>query len=345
MNKTAILTLDYEIFGNGSGNIFTNLIEPMNGLFDIANEYNVKYTIFFEAIEFLRIKQEFERGNDQGYDSNPIDAVEDQIKLAYLQGHDVQLHIHPQWANASWSDQGWKVDNAHWALGSFGKDELDLIDLIAEGKNYLESIIRQVAPDYKCIALRAGAYSLQPSGRVAKAMKKLDIIIDSSVVPGAVNIAARSPFDYSNIDSNWDYWKAKDNLEISDDGPLLELPLAVFPLRRYKKLLSLSAIRSRLSNTKSSMETLNAKTGNNSGIIQKIKYILGIEPQTWDFCILPKTVERTFLKRAGRSKKQLFVLVGHPKGFNDAIPYKWLLKVMTKSFRFKTISNIYHQFM
>lgn len=341
MNKTAILTLDYEIFGNGSGNIFTNLIEPMESLLNIANEYNVKYTIFFEAIEFLRIKQEFEGGNSQGYDSNPIVVVEEQIRNAYLEGHDVQLHIHPQWANASWSEGKWILDNNHWALGSFGKDKKDLVSLILEGKNYLESIIKQVAPNYKCLVIRAGAYSLQPSERVAKAMADLDILVDSSIVPGAVNSASRSPFDYSDIDQTLDYWWSKDRLEISQPGNLCELPLAVFPLRRYKKLLSLSAIRSRLRNKASSLETLNAKTGKDKGFLGKVRYVTGVEFQTWDFCILPKAVHKLFLSKAERSEKKIYVLVGHPKGFQDASPYRWLLREMKGKFSFETISSIY----
>ena len=50
--KNIILTLDYELYGNGSGNVFRHIIEPTEKILSIAERYNVKITIFFEVIEY-----------------------------------------------------------------------------------------------------------------------------------------------------------------------------------------------------------------------------------------------------------------------------------------------------
>lgn len=42
------------------------------------------------------------KGNRMGYDHNPVVAMENQLKQAYAKGHDIQLHLHPQWVDAVW---------------------------------------------------------------------------------------------------------------------------------------------------------------------------------------------------------------------------------------------------
>jgi hypothetical protein len=112
-----ILTLDYELWGDGSGNVFHQIIEPTNRILNICDENKIKITIFFEAIEYLKLKDEWEKGNSMGYDKNPIKAIEAQLQNAALNGHDIQLHIHPQWVNAKYVNDKWEVDFSNWRLG------------------------------------------------------------------------------------------------------------------------------------------------------------------------------------------------------------------------------------
>ena len=48
--KKILLTLDYELYGNGTGNIYTHIIKPTNSILAIANKYNAKLTIFVEIV-------------------------------------------------------------------------------------------------------------------------------------------------------------------------------------------------------------------------------------------------------------------------------------------------------
>ena len=42
--RTLFLTLDYELYGNGSGDVFHHIIEPTDRILKIAEKYNAKLT-------------------------------------------------------------------------------------------------------------------------------------------------------------------------------------------------------------------------------------------------------------------------------------------------------------
>lgn len=46
-----VSSLDYEIFGNGSGDMMRDVIQPTNRLLDICDRHNAKMTIMFEVGE------------------------------------------------------------------------------------------------------------------------------------------------------------------------------------------------------------------------------------------------------------------------------------------------------
>ena len=74
--KRLLLTLDYELFGDGSGDVFKHIVEPTNSVLEVAERYGAKITVFFEVVEYWRLKQEWESGNHMGYDNNPVEAME-----------------------------------------------------------------------------------------------------------------------------------------------------------------------------------------------------------------------------------------------------------------------------
>ena len=46
--KSLVLTLDYELYGNGSGNVFQHIIAPTEKILQLADKYNAKITIFLK---------------------------------------------------------------------------------------------------------------------------------------------------------------------------------------------------------------------------------------------------------------------------------------------------------
>lgn len=198
--KNIILTLDYELYGNGSGNVFRHIIEPTEKILSIAERYNVKITIFFEVIEYWKLKEEWEKGNRMGYDRNPVVAMENQLKQAYAKGHDIQLHLHPQWVDAVWEKDGWKVNLNKWRLGDYeGSGDNSLRSLLKRGKDTIE---RLIGDNYQCEVLRAGGYNIQPSETLIKAMRQVGLRADSSIYPGGKETGSLSRYDYSMVKDN-----------------------------------------------------------------------------------------------------------------------------------------------
>lgn len=343
MMKSLIFTLDYELYGNGSGNVFTHIIEPTNKILEIADKYNAKITFFFEVVEYWKLKEEWGKGNYMGYTENPIIAMEEQLKHAYSNGHDIQLHIHPQWVDAKWDKGKWTVNNKQWRLGEYeGVGEDSLLSIIKRGKETIESIIGN---SYKCQAIRAGGYNAQPSDKIIAAMKECGLKADSSLVPGAKESGSLSRYNYTHIPNNLGFWYCQNDFEnqTNDKTGLLELPIVAFPIIRLQKYLSKDRIKSLLQNRKSAQEAFEAKTNTNAksnGLLSKFKYFFEKESQTWDFCLFSKGMHRKFLQQISKQKdRNVFVLVGHPKSFVSGNGFEYVLDKTKKEYRFINIST------
>ena len=347
--KSLILTLDYELYGNGSGNIYTHIIEPTERILALAEEYNAKITFFVEVVEFWRIEDEWLKGNTMGYEHNPIEDIRKQLQKAHKQGHDVQLHIHPQWSDAEYKDGAWKVNLDDWRLGGYEKEgRYSLLNLLKEGKKTLEQWITPIDKEYKCIALRAGGYNIQPSQGIVTAMKEAGLVIDSSIYPGGKETGTLSNYDYSNIAKEKEFWQAGNELEKEGENGIYELPIVAFPIPRWKKFASIERIKSLLKNRKSAKDSFEAKTssgdGKKSSKLDKIKYFFGQEWQTWDYCLFSASLHNEFLKEIEKQhSRKVFTLVGHPKGYMGGSGFKHLLSKTKDKYKFITINELHNQ--
>lgn len=331
--KKILLTLDYELFGNGSGDVFKHIIEPTEKILSIAEKYNARLTIFFEVIEYWQLKNEWNKGNTMGYAENPIDAIENQIRQAVSKGHDVQLHLHPQWVDAVWKDGKWYVNENDWRLGGYEKEgEYSLMGLFKKGKQTLEEMIKPLKADYVCNMVRAGGYCVQPSDRIVDVMRETGFHYDSSVHPGGIETGRRQFFDFTQFPDNVGLWHCGRSVEeIVSKSDIIELPIAGLNIMRVRKFLSIGRIVALMNNKTNSKETLEAKTSGGSRI-SKISYFFGRECQTWDYCLLPKSLHKSFMRKIIRQKdRNVFVLVGHPKSlFDDGKNFEWLLRKLTQ---------------
>ena len=341
--KKLVLTLDYELYGDGSGDVFKHIIEPTNCILNIARQENIKFTIFFEVVEYWKLKAEWERGNKMGYSENPITAIENQLLQAYKEGHDIQLHIHPQWVNAYWEKDKWNVNFEEWRLGDYkGFGEMSLEKLLQKGKETIEKLITPVDNSYRCIALRAGGYNIQPSMRIVEAMKKNGLVVDSSIYPGGKENTFLSKYDYSSIPPEYGYWSVGKQLEDVGNSNIIEVPITAYPIVRWQKYISVERIKAILRNTKSAKYTFDSKTSSNRhGNFQKIGFFFEEEWQTWDFCLFSKSMHRRFLSYMHTNNRDVYVLVGHPKSFLGSGAFAYLLTKINKRFDILTIRQLY----
>lgn len=348
--KQILLTLDYELFGNGTGDVFKHIIFPTEYMLQIAQKYEARFTFFFEVIEYWHIKEEWENGNNMGYDVNPVRAMEDQIRDAVKHGHDVQLHLHPQWIDAYWQDGKWHVSEKDWRLGDYDKDgEYSLKELFARGKKTLENIIQPIKPDYVCNSIRAGGYCVQPSEQIVKVMRETGFQYDSSVCPGGFESGRRQFFDYTRLPDNIGHWCCGNSVEdIVMDSNIVELPIVVMDVVRLRKYMSVGRAAALLKNPKAASETFYAKISNTKkqSKIQRVRnricYFFNKECQTWDYCLLSKSLHKEFIRKIESQKnRNIYVLVGHPKSLYDGGEnFDWLLKQMKgKNYTFTTIND------
>lgn len=343
------LTLDYELFGDGSGDIFKDIIHPTDKILALCEQSNAKITIFFEVVEYWKIKSEWDNGNVMGYVDDPILAIEQQIIQAFSNGHDVQLHIHPQWLQSHYDDK-WNVSDK-WRMNDIPLTSLSSQDLVLEtvlqqGKDILESLLQPISAQYQCNIFRAGGFNILPSQPIIEVLNKLNFKMDSSVFPGGYEQNSETSIDFRSLDNQKPFWFIHDGDVLSQintetDG-LIEIPTFSLPIRRYKKY-DLSRIKALLRNKSSVTKTLKSKVANKS-FVEKFMYFIEQEFITWDFCLFNKTKMQTFITYTQKLQNQSdayhpLVLIGHSKGFSSDEALKYLL-LPKHGYHFITLSTV-----
>src|ERR1039457_1927212 len=106
-----IFTLDYEIHGNGEGCPHELMIEPTERLLRLFGEYGAKLTIMADVAEILKFKEFPSQNARDDYHYQDIIA---QLRGAVSGGHDVQLHLHASYFNATHDGQKWVQDWAEY---------------------------------------------------------------------------------------------------------------------------------------------------------------------------------------------------------------------------------------
>ncbi|RUT77884.1 hypothetical protein [Ancylomarina longa] len=321
------LTIDYELFGSGKGDVFQHIIEPTNQLLDFCLEFDIKLTIFFEVVEYWKIKENYENGVAMGYEKSPADAMVEQIQRAYQLGHDIQLHLHPQWIDAKYENEEWILNLDYWRLPDVPDQANDTIsmglkELIWKGKQEIESILHPINPAFQCNIIRAGGYNIDPSDRLLKALKENSFLADSSVYYGGYANGKLSRYNYRHIPETKPYWFTEPDSLIRWNGfksGFLELPIFAKKMKRIYKYDGIR-IRSALKNKKNALEKFK-NNSNKKSKWQTIRFLMEEEAITWDFCLFSKSKMSRFLRAAQQVERNSesdfhpFVLVGHPKDF------------------------------
>jgi len=146
-----ILTLDYEIFGDGTGDVKKHMVKPTERIINVCNKHKVPLVVMLDVVEYMKfIEYDEWLCNDLEY--SPARLIEDQIKKIFSEGHDVQLHIHHQWADAEYKNKHWMIKN--WDESIAKLSEREISDLIYLAKSQLEDLLRKIRPNYFCTSLR-----------------------------------------------------------------------------------------------------------------------------------------------------------------------------------------------
>ncbi len=216
-----LLTLDYELHGNGTGDPYDVMVEPTDRMLADFDEFGAVLTIMPDVPALLKFR---EYAESTGTDRFSYEKICEQLRRALGTGHDVQLHMHSSRFNARWEDERW--------VGDLAEDNIAVLELerISEmlriGKEYLEELLTPVDAGYRCTAFRAPAWTMQPSKNMLIALADNGFEIDTSVFKyGKMNTNIQ--FDYSGAESEVVPWPASEsNVCLRDpDGKILEIPI------------------------------------------------------------------------------------------------------------------------
>lgn len=207
-----LFTLDYEIYGNGEGALQQLVWQPANELQRVFEVAAAKLVVFVEAAELETIEI---AGSDPA-----IHDVKNQLRELHRRGHEIALHLHPQWCNAKYRQGQWELDNAEYNLCVLPPARIEYIvdRAIVWLRNTLDD------PDYAPVSFRAGNWLFQPTGAVAQVLAAKGVKVDSSVFKGGLQ--RRHRLDYRAARRNGWHWRFRDEVNDPDaNGAMLELPI------------------------------------------------------------------------------------------------------------------------
>lgn len=234
--RSICLTEDHEIFGNGSGDVRRHIIEPAERMARVCEKFGVPLTVFFEAEEYLA----YERERDAlvaawGYD--PAAELRAQAIDLVKRGHDLQLHLHPEWV-------GSRFENGHWVLRHDRPTVDSLFDFQEETSAYIgarkaviDGFYEAAGSPRRVTAYRCGAFCAQPGKKLLRALAEHGITIDSSAVKGMVRKDEHVHLDFTGAPQGRRHWQVASDVAVEDRaGPVTEIPIYSRMGRRAQQL-------------------------------------------------------------------------------------------------------------
>ena len=217
-----LIGFDYELFlGENYASHKEILMDTTDQILELLKANHVPATLFADVCCALQHKK-------YGV-TDFVDDFEAQLKRAQKDGFDIQLHIHSNWLNSSYDGRKWNISRDGYRIHEFGFGENGAPKIIREGIEYLNDILRAENPEYKCIAYRAGGYSLQPHSELVRTLRENGILIDSSVCRHLYVESAANKYDYRKVPSKMNWWLTPDQ-ELTyegcySEGGLYEVPV------------------------------------------------------------------------------------------------------------------------
>lgn len=219
------LTYDYELFVNDyTGDIDHCLIIPTNEIMKMLSNHNVYATFFIDMAYAYRLN---ELKNQHASLAEDFNKFCKQVKDIKEQGHEIALHIHPQWFYADYDGNAWKMDFDHYKLSDMPVDEAN------EKFTICCSMLREIS-GYDVKSFRAGGFSIQDYTGFYHSLDKNGLSIDSSVLFGEKQITTLHSYDYSAVKSPEPYCFSE-NITVEDNnGKHKEFPISTISLSFFR---------------------------------------------------------------------------------------------------------------
>lgn len=186
---------DWEVRGNGTGDPRVLQFEPMRKLVKIFNNYGIRGSFNAEVLQQLAYRNQQERFPELKVMADEWEQV---VMESFRQGHDIQLHLHPQWLGATYQGQGnWKL-GGDWSILNYPHQQIRA--MLTSGKQYLETLLRKIDSAYYCVSFRAGAWCAAPSDSLLPILSDLGFVFDMSIVAGIRYDTPQVKLDYTQCE-------------------------------------------------------------------------------------------------------------------------------------------------
>jgi hypothetical protein len=188
---------DWELRGDGSGNMEKIQFEPLRRLLEIYEANGLTASINAEVMQQLSHRRHSAKYPALG---RLADRWDETLAGAVRRGHDVQLHTHCQWSRSSFDGTSWQLDG-DWNITNY--DQAEAAEMIACSKAYLESLLRQVDPAYSVVSYRAGSWAIAPSPHMMQVLSQNGIELDVSIVAGLRVANSKVCLDYTSVEEGF----------------------------------------------------------------------------------------------------------------------------------------------
>lgn len=349
MKKEIYIALvdDWELRGTGQGNVLDLQVKPMNGLMDVYEKYGIKCTFNVETMQQLKMR-EFQGSFPEL--KMQADAWDAAVISALKRGHDVQLHIHPQWLNAYYTkEDGWKLAE-NWDITKYNRTDVDC--MIKKCMSYLNDLFKTNNIFHKLCAYRAGSWAFAPSDFMIDVLKENGIVLDMSLVKGLKYDTKHVVLDYTLLEEETrPFYPVKtDARKVSDkvEGFVCVPTFRYKPVIRWAVLGRLKEIlKKRPENAvqavgyKSTKESAGKyseweKCNKNPFIGFFERQLALIKPCVADLSTFRKVEMKTLIKnvldasRKNRCKNLALIIENHTKDIKTFENIEWFIKEMQK---------------
>lgn len=339
-----IITLDYEIFGNGSGGVKEFLIEPTNRLIEILAARGIKMTVFFEIEEFLTFKKNARKITKEfGYDFSS--AMEKQLEALLRNGHEIGLHIHPQWIGARFDGRTFRVNDRNLSLYDVFKNKNDMFSYLKSRTEALKKLSQKYNPEYDILSFRAGGLAIRPEQAVLNILGSLGIKADSSVVKDLHRVSDSANLDFRGAPRSTGYWFIRNSVckEEKQKWKMIEFPICSKIRPEYTKL-SINRIRMKFFSSGRPLAAFSQGLADMAvprtpwGFLA---HLFKKNPLKFDYCHMTGKEMLSFLTRIENSEppgKYPLTMIGHSKEFFNGKELESFIDAVLKKQRFEFIT-------
>jgi hypothetical protein len=320
------LTHDWELRGDGSGDIDRIQFAPLRRLLEIYQRAGACTTFMPDVMQQIAFRN-LEPAHPEL--KSPADSWDEHVLAARQKGHDIQLHLHSQWSDASYQDGVWDLRGS-WSLLAY--DAAAARRMITRAKEYLEGLLHPVDKRYRCVAFRASALALAPSATLLPTLAELGIEVDVSMAAGFHLDNETLQVDYRTCKEGFlPYFPQMDDArEVSKRRePIVCVPLNHFyGSRRAVTRQNLLLARDRLQRSETAKPALRAQLDTQTSGLARVYEKLIVPMISRKYFVsdtgrlnyeLMREMLASIRKRAGSTglAKVPIVLTNHPKDIRD----------------------------